>query len=234
MYENYQYVKSQLPNFKTAINGRTSGTFTNFDSLDDKLETQATNLYSKTYAKTYKENDLDALKNLNSILIKSLLTETYRKLLANKIDDKLKIRILDIGCGTGRFFHCFDKNSIITGLDVSAEMLEEARSPVGFNGATFPELNLIKGTLTPDFISNHKRGFDLIYSVGVYGSHAKYPYNIMNLCREMLKPNGVAILDIADIQTIGIARQKKWYGTILKILLQLKIVENILQLSSQN
>ena len=38
MYENYQYVKSQLPNFKTAINGRTSGTFTNFDSLDDKID----------------------------------------------------------------------------------------------------------------------------------------------------------------------------------------------------
>ena len=38
MYENYEYVKSKLSNFKTAINGRTSGTFTNFDSLDDKID----------------------------------------------------------------------------------------------------------------------------------------------------------------------------------------------------
>ena len=38
MYENYEYVKSKLPNFKTATNGRTSGTFTNFDSLDDKID----------------------------------------------------------------------------------------------------------------------------------------------------------------------------------------------------
>ena len=38
MYENYEYVKSKLPKFKTAIKGRTSGTFTNFDSLDDKID----------------------------------------------------------------------------------------------------------------------------------------------------------------------------------------------------
>lgn len=40
MFENYDYVKEHMP-FSTAENGRTDGTFTDFDSLDDKID----NLY---------------------------------------------------------------------------------------------------------------------------------------------------------------------------------------------
>ncbi|MDB2363221.1 N-acetyl sugar amidotransferase [Candidatus Pelagibacter bacterium] len=38
MLENYDYVKEKMPTFKTNPNGRTKGTFTNFDSLDDKID----------------------------------------------------------------------------------------------------------------------------------------------------------------------------------------------------
>ena len=38
MLENYKYVKTILPNFKTDDSGRTTGTFTDFDSLDDKID----------------------------------------------------------------------------------------------------------------------------------------------------------------------------------------------------
>jgi N-acetyl sugar amidotransferase len=41
MLENYEYVKEKMPGFKTNPAGRTEGTFTNFDSLDDKID----NLY---------------------------------------------------------------------------------------------------------------------------------------------------------------------------------------------
>lgn len=37
MYENYQYVKDKI-DFHTAEHGRTDGTFTDFDSLDDKID----------------------------------------------------------------------------------------------------------------------------------------------------------------------------------------------------
>ena len=36
--ENYKYVKKILPDFKENEYGRTEGTFTNFDSLDDKID----------------------------------------------------------------------------------------------------------------------------------------------------------------------------------------------------
>ena len=38
MLENWHYVKKILPNFRTSTNGRTQGTFTDFDSLDDKID----------------------------------------------------------------------------------------------------------------------------------------------------------------------------------------------------
>ena len=38
MYENYEFIKNKI-NFMTAPNGRTDGSFTNFDSLDDKIDT---------------------------------------------------------------------------------------------------------------------------------------------------------------------------------------------------
>ena len=38
MLENYEYVKNKLANFKTNPKKRTKGTFTNFDSLDDKID----------------------------------------------------------------------------------------------------------------------------------------------------------------------------------------------------
>lgn len=41
MLENYHYIKDVMPGFMTEPSGRTSGTFTDFDSLDDKID----NLY---------------------------------------------------------------------------------------------------------------------------------------------------------------------------------------------
>ncbi len=38
MLENYNYVKEKMPTFKTNPNKRTTGTFTDFDSLDDKID----------------------------------------------------------------------------------------------------------------------------------------------------------------------------------------------------
>lgn len=38
MFENFNYVKDKIPDFKTNPSGRTSGTFTDFDSLDDKID----------------------------------------------------------------------------------------------------------------------------------------------------------------------------------------------------
>src|ERR1041385_9228822 len=40
------------------------------------------------------------------------------------------ISVLDVGCGTGRYFHCLKNVDLLIGLDISPEMLKAAESPV--------------------------------------------------------------------------------------------------------
>ena len=41
-----------------------------------------------------------------------------------------RIAVLDLGCGMGRYFHCLQNVGTLTGIDVSLEMVKQARSPV--------------------------------------------------------------------------------------------------------
>jgi ubiquinone/menaquinone biosynthesis C-methylase UbiE len=40
------------------------------------------------------------------------------------------INVLDLGCGTGRYFHCIKNAKCLVGVDASWHMLEQAKSPV--------------------------------------------------------------------------------------------------------
>src|ERR1044071_2412468 len=40
------------------------------------------------------------------------------------------IDVLDVGCGTGRYFYCLANVRELTGVDITDEMLEAARNPV--------------------------------------------------------------------------------------------------------
>ena len=40
------------------------------------------------------------------------------------------VRVLEIGCGTGRYFHWLENVDLLVGVDLSAEMLREAERPL--------------------------------------------------------------------------------------------------------
>src|SRR5688500_7403301 len=42
-----------------------------------------------------------------------------------------KIDVLDVGCGTGRYFRCLCNVRRLVGVDISEHMLEQARNPAG-------------------------------------------------------------------------------------------------------
>ena len=57
------------------------------------------------------------------------------------------IDVLDLGCGTGRYFWGLRKVNTLTGLDASAPMLAEARHPTRAGAIRARQITLVKGDL---------------------------------------------------------------------------------------
>jgi SAM-dependent methyltransferase len=84
--------------------------------------TRASSLYDEAYARKYRAHDDE--------LIGSRAYEQFVAWLANvrqRFDRS--IDVLDLGCGTGRYFWALGGVRSLTGLDASAAMLAEARTP---------------------------------------------------------------------------------------------------------
>jgi N-acetyl sugar amidotransferase len=81
MYENYLYIKEKI-NFKTNAKGRTDGTFTNYDSLDDKID----NLYY--YMQFIKFGFGRAVRDASRLIQNGHMTRKEGLDLALKYDDE--------------------------------------------------------------------------------------------------------------------------------------------------
>jgi SAM-dependent methyltransferase len=106
------------------------------------------------------------------------------------------IDVLDLGCGTGRYFHCLRNVRRLVGIDPSEYMLEQARTPTQAETIAVDKLELICGDVfsvpLPD------AAFDLIYSVGVVGEYAPFDGRLLDRCRQLLKPGGVLFVTAVD------------------------------------
>src|ERR1043165_7159053 len=58
-----------------------------------------------------------------------------------------EIRVLDLGCGTGRYFHCVENARELVGLDISQQMLDAARNPVRSDDVSARKVTLVQGDL---------------------------------------------------------------------------------------
>ena len=78
--------------------------------------------------------------------------------------------MLDLGCGTGRYFWGLRQVKTLTGLDASAAMLDEARHPIHADRvAAGSAITLVEGdVMTHEFAP---ASFDLVYSIGVLAEH---------------------------------------------------------------
>src|SRR6266404_5790826 len=52
------------------------------------------------------------------------------------------IKALDVGCGTGRYFHCLTNVEELTGIDISEDMLAAAANPVCQTEITVQQIKL--------------------------------------------------------------------------------------------
>ncbi len=146
-----------------------------------KWGARAAELYDGSYADRYREHD-DRIRGGE---------------LVNRFGDWLRavcerftppIDALDLGCGTGRYFHALRGVSRLVGIDVSAPMLERARTPVDGRSVAVGSIQLVQG----DFLEHAfaPGEFDLVYSIGVLAEHSPFDDAVAGCVRSWLKPGG--------------------------------------------
>ena len=142
---------------------------------------RAAGLYDDAYARRYRDRDdqLEAVSS-NQQLIDWLGS------VCDRFDHS--IDVLDLGCGTGRYFWGLRQVKSLTGLDASAPMLEEARRPIHAERLTATPITLLQGDLMSYAFATSS--FDLVYSIGVLGEHVPFDLAIARRVHEWLVPGG--------------------------------------------
>jgi SAM-dependent methyltransferase len=142
--------------------------------------TRAAELYNEAYALRYRAHD-DALQGGQAAGFGEWLRG-----LCGRFDGP--IDVLDLGCGTGRYFHALERVQRLVGIDVSRAMLDQARCPVGEVAIPPGSLTLVEG----DFLQHEFEAgqFDLVYSIGVLAEHSPFDEVVAARIFRWLKPGG--------------------------------------------
>lgn len=149
-------------------------------------------LYDEPYARRYRDRDdeLDAVGSYQE-LIEWLGSVCDR--FAHPID------VLDLGCGTGRYFWGLHNVKTLTGLDASAPMLAEAKTPTHADRIRAQRIELVNGDLSSQ---QFPRGsFDLVYSIGVLAEHVPLNRSLVERVSGWLKPGGRFAFTTVDPQS---------------------------------
>lgn len=102
-------------------------------------------------------------------------------------------KVLDVGCGSGRFFN-YLKDTDYTGIDFSKNLINEAKK-------RFPNEKFIVGdALSLPFKDN---SFDKVYSIAVLHQIPKeeYRFKALNEIKRVLKKDGVAFITVWNIKS---------------------------------
>jgi len=103
---------------------------------------------------------------------------------------------LDVGCGSGRYFHCLRNVRRLVGIDLSPDMLEQARAPVCADEMTVADIELLCDDVQA--LPLPEAAFDLIYSIGVYGEYSPLDDLLLRRLASLLKPGAVLFITAVD------------------------------------
>ena len=147
----------------------------------DHWEARAAALYDDQYAKRYRRRD-EELEHVASNQALVAWLGGVCDLFDRPID------VLDLGCGTGRYFWGLRQVHSLVGLDASAAMLDEARRPIHGERLKDVPVTLVKGNVMTHAFS--PASFDLVYSIGVLAEHVPLTRALANRVYEWLRPGG--------------------------------------------
>jgi len=160
-----------------------------------KWGTRAADVYDRAYAERYRARDEAAAEDRAIVGFGAWLSGICDRA-AEPID------VLDLGCGTGRYFRFVRHARTLVGVDVSKPMLGLARRPVGT--VTAASVRLVEA----DFLqAGFEPGeFDVIYSIGVLGEHTPFDATVAARVRSWLRPGGRFAFTTVDVRCPSIPR----------------------------
>ena len=154
-------------------------------------------LYDEPYARKYRERD-DALQQVasNQQLIDWL----------GRVCDRFghPIDVLDLGCGTGRYFWGLRNVQSLVGLDASEPMLAEARHPIHADRVTATAVALVHGDLASHEFA--PASFDLVYSIGVLAEHTPLDARVVANVARWTKPGGRFAFTTVHLDSASVPR----------------------------
>ena len=150
-------------------------------SADSVWAERAASLYDLAYAKRYRAHDDEFQSSAPCREFAEWLGGVCARF-------PPPIDVLDLGCGTGRYFWALTGVGSLVGLDASAAMLEEAKRPYNADRIAVPSLSLIQGDLLTHRFEAAR--FDLVYSIGVLAEHVPLDEALVARVVEWLKPGG--------------------------------------------
>jgi len=150
----------------------------------------ATDIFDAQWSKQYRHGD-DAATGHGS-------REHYCQILRGLTGSFAGRRIfaLDVGCGTGRYFHCLRNVAHLTAIDVSPHMLDQARRPVRADEVAIQEIDLRCCDVGSSSLSPGT--FDVVYSIGVFGEYTPVDAALLHRFHELLAPGGRLFFTTVD------------------------------------
>ena len=142
---------------------------------------RASAIYDESHAAEYREHD-DRIRAGRTVTSLAGWLEAICRRFSHPID------ILELGCGTGRYFHALHNVHRLVGIDVSHAMLVHARTPSGDVALRPEQITLIEG----DFLQ-HEFGageFDFVYSIGVLAEQTPFDPALAARVQRWLRPGG--------------------------------------------
>jgi SAM-dependent methyltransferase len=142
---------------------------------------KASALYDSAYARRYRAHDDDFQSSEPCRRFADWLRQVC-------LTFPPPIDVLDLGCGTGRYFWALTGVRELVGIDASQAMLAEARHPYNADRITAAVVTLVEADLFGHEFEPAR--FDLIYSIGVLAEHVPFDTTVVAHASRWLKPNG--------------------------------------------
>ena len=146
-----------------------------------KWGARAAELYDGSYADRYRDYD-DRLRGGELVTRFGNWLRVVCERFAPPID------ALDLGCGTGRYFHALRGVRRLVGIDISEPMLRRALTPLDGGSVATQSVELFHG----DFLEHAfaPAEFHLVYSIGVLAEHSPFDEAVAGRVGMWLKPGG--------------------------------------------